>query len=100
VKHAITAAPKPVYPEQARRDRHVGKGLFGLIVDQSTGKVRIVHVLISTGHQILDDAARQALSGWRFTPGSVDKTTVPMIFTLSGNGEPGNVDIARIGWAD
>ncbi|PYJ69243.1 MAG: hypothetical protein DME76_09670 [Verrucomicrobia bacterium] len=61
------------------------KGLFGLIVDKPTGKVTSVRVLVSTGHRILDDATRQALLGWQFKSGFVDRTLVPVTFALSSH---------------
>jgi TonB family protein len=86
LQQAIIAAPKPVYPIDARRNRKVGKGLFGLIVDKPTGKVTAVRVVVSTGHGILDNAAREALMKWQFKPGIVNKTLVPITFSLTSSG--------------
>ena len=38
---------------------------------------------VSTGAQILDDAAVSAFRGWRFKPGTVSKVRLPITFTLA-----------------
>src|SRR2546421_8845725 len=46
--------PKPHYPLEARRKQITGRGVFQLYVDVSTGLVRSIQVLQSTGSGILD----------------------------------------------
>jgi TonB family protein len=41
-------------------------------------------MLKSTGHQILDDSALEALRKWRFRPGTVHKVRIPINFTMQG----------------
>ena len=78
----VLAAPHPVYPIQARRQRVSGRGWFQMIVDK-TGKVTKVHVVRSTGSEILDRAAVQALSKWRFKPGKgITRANLPIKFSL------------------
>ncbi|UPG95263.1 energy transducer TonB [Luteibacter aegosomatissinici] len=65
---AYVAAPAPKYPTQAIRGRMQGTVTLRVLVDES-GKPLDVVVESSSGHQVLDDAARkQVLSSWRFQP--------------------------------
>lgn len=89
IKSSILERSEPSYPKAARHDRKSGSGAFGLIVDKSTGKVQSVRTLISTGSELLDTAARDALARWRFKPDSVDKLVVPVDFRLSQGGPLG-----------
>ena len=78
----VLAGPHPVYPIQARRQRISGSGLYQMIVDK-TGKVTRVRVISSTGSEILDRAAVQALSKWRFKPGKgLERANLPITFSL------------------
>ena len=60
----------PAYPRGASR-----RGLTGTVVCLITvsveGEVREVEVETTSGHGILDRAARDAVSSWRFRPGTV-----------------------------
>jgi protein TonB len=55
------------------------------------GKPRIVKVLESSGHALLDDAAARAVARWRFQPGRRGKAPVqasidlPVVFRLKGD---------------
>lgn len=51
----------PDYPFEERYRRHVGRGVFRLMLDVNTGLVRRVDLLKSTGFRNLDDSAAQAL---------------------------------------
>jgi protein TonB len=65
---AYVAAPAPKYPTQAIRGRMQGTVTLRVLVDES-GKPLEVVVESSSGHQVLDDAARkQVLASWRFQP--------------------------------
>jgi TonB family protein len=79
----VVAVPKPVYPDEARRARLTGRGVFWLYLDKSTGGVTKIKVAKSTGHDILDQAAWTALVHWRF-PSGIDGMVVPVAFTMNG----------------
>ncbi|GIK97292.1 MAG: hypothetical protein BroJett029_15010 [Alphaproteobacteria bacterium] len=83
------ANPPPVYPRQARRLGQEGQVLLRVEVS-ADGRARAVHVSVSSGHPLLDTAARDAVARWRFHPaqqggvaveGTVD---VPVLFRLNG----------------
>lgn len=78
----------PAYPRQARRRGWEGKVVLRVAVSVA-GTVETVSVRESSGHRLLDDAAREAVSSWRFDPaklagvpiaGTVD---VPVTFRLT-----------------
>jgi len=71
---AIRAAeytPKPEYPLKARANHFTGSGVILVRVHVKTGRVVEALVARSTGHAILDNAAVQAFSQWRFKPGAL-----------------------------
>jgi periplasmic protein TonB len=82
--------PLPPYPRAARR-----RGLEGRLVLRVTvtaeGKPRIVKVLESSGHALLDDAAVRAVARWQFEPGRRGATPVqasidlPVVFRLKSD---------------
>lgn len=60
--------PPPVYPALARKRGWAG--LVTLVVEVGAdGTVTDVQVALGSGHAVLDDAARQAVLGWRFSGG-------------------------------
>ena len=79
----------PPYPEKARQGRKEGTVTLGLTVSKD-GSVSGVHVLKGVDKD-LDQAAIEAVSRWRFDPGTyqgnaVDVELVVMVnFRLSGN---------------
>lgn len=72
------ACPEPVYPARARRRRLEGSVLCRIEV-AADGEVVSVAVDRSSGHDILDRAAREALGAWRFEPGSRDGRPSAMV---------------------
>jgi hypothetical protein len=48
------------------------------------GTVNDVRVLSSTGSQVLDDAAKDALSKWTFRRWTIYKASIPVQFDASG----------------
>ena len=77
----------PAYPLAARRSGAEGRVVLRVWVSAG-GAVEAVTVAVSSGHELLDEAARRGVAGWRFVPGrlagvpvaaSVD---VPVVFRL------------------
>ncbi|MFT7678227.1 MAG: protein TonB [Planctomycetota bacterium] len=59
--------PPPVYPARASSRRQ--SGIVQLIIDvDADGLVKAVSIEVSSGHAILDHAARKAVLGWRYRP--------------------------------
>ena len=63
--------PMPVYRPEWAKQKLTGKGVVLITIDKETGKVTGARMLESTGNQLLDGAALQAYSQWRFKPGTV-----------------------------
>ncbi|MGJ7901760.1 energy transducer TonB [Lysobacter sp. 1R34A] len=86
----ILAAPAPAYPLQARRDRLSGVVEIEVLVGVD-GKALSVSIVHSSGHRVLDLAAREVvMKRWLFEPatrGGVPAqalTRVPIEFVLEG----------------
>jgi protein TonB len=60
-------APKPKYPETARRDGKEGRVLLRVLVNEE-GRTASVEVNRSSGVESLDQAALEAIKRWRFSP--------------------------------
>lgn len=84
--------PQPHYPDRARREGKEGRVLLRVLVDEE-GKTKAIEVNTSSGHDMLDRAATEAIKKWRFVParaGSKSIETwvkVPIEFQLS-NAKP------------
>ena len=76
----VISHPKPDYPPDARLHHLAGRGLFHITVSYETGEVTSVAVESSTGHEILDDAAAQALKRWKFRRHTIIGLKVPITF--------------------
>jgi len=63
--------PQPVYRPEWAKQGLSGKGVVLVTIDPKTGTVAGVRMLQSTGNSLLDGAALDAYSKWRFKPGSV-----------------------------
>ncbi len=80
--------PKPVYPASARNRHLEGKVLLRVRVSED-GVSEDVSVEQSSGHEILDESAVEAVQQWKFVPARRgDKhvactVTVPIVFKLS-----------------
>jgi len=79
-------APPPKYPKDAEGKHPEGKGTLVMEVDQQTGWVKSAKVEKSTGNKLLDDAAVQAFSHWRFKSGTVREVHCPVKFTMTSTG--------------
>lgn len=68
----VLQSPPPAYPAQALQQRQQGEVLLRVSIDAS-GKVSAVEIERSSGHRLLDQAARrQVLRYWRFAPARHD----------------------------
>ena len=72
--------PKPVYRSEWARQGLTGKGVVLVTIDKETGKVTGARMLTSTGNKLLDGAALEAYSQWRFQPGTVSQVQIPIEF--------------------
>lgn len=81
--------PRPAYPMLARRMGYHGKVVLNVEV-LAEGLVGQVMIYASSGHEVLDNSALQAIKNWRFTPArqagrAITKWfLVPINFTLQG----------------
>jgi len=75
--------PRPEYPEEARARGIEGSGVI-LVYVRADGSVASARVLQSSGHAILDRAAKAAFVQWRFVPGSVQNAKLPFTYTVHG----------------
>jgi periplasmic protein TonB len=76
-------APVPVYPLECRARGITGSGVVLATVDKKTGAVIGARMLKSTGNKLLDGSALEALSRWRFKPGTVSQVQIPINFTMA-----------------
>ena len=72
--------PKPVYRPEWAKQGLTGKGVVLVTIDKETGKVTGARMLQSTGNKLLDGAALEAYSQWRFQPGTVSQVKIPIEF--------------------
>ena len=96
--HVVPARPDgraqnkaPAYPLQAAR--RGSQGLVGLVIHvTASGAPAWVDVRVSSGDRMLDNAARDAVSAWRFQPARAGGEAVPfdfpynIVFALNGRG--------------
>jgi protein TonB len=81
--------PPPPYPPSARRRGLEGRVVLDLTIDAG-GRTVAVALVRSSGVGSLDDAAREAVAGWRFRPAHRDgqpvesRRQVPIRFQLNG----------------
>jgi protein TonB len=84
--------PQPQYPDSARREGKEGRVLLRVLVDEK-GRTKAIEVNQSSGHDLLDRAATEAIKKWRFVPARAGTkpvetwVKVPIEFQLS-NAEP------------
>jgi TonB family protein len=75
-------AVAPVYPRRERAAYNQGTGMFRLQLDLSTGHVRKVVIVKSTGFPLLDKCAVMALRQWRWKPGRWREIELPVRFVI------------------
>jgi TonB family protein len=77
-------APRPKYPSRAQIAGWTGQAVVLMEVDYRTGRVSSARLLKSTGHEILDESAMDALRRWQFRPRTWSPVRVPVTFTRQG----------------
>lgn len=75
----LVANPRPTYPRAAMERGLEGSVLCALHVDER-GAVSKVEIVATSGHTLLDRAAVEALSRWRFAPLARDGRPAPFRF--------------------
>jgi periplasmic protein TonB len=79
--------PRPAYPRIAKREHWEGTTLLRVLVEPS-GKASATKVAQSSGHDLLDEAATEAVLSWTFVPATqggksvAGYVMVPIIFRL------------------
>jgi protein TonB len=79
--------PRPTYPRLSRRRGEEGQVILRVHVLQN-GRTDIVEIAESSSHPRLDEAAREAVLGWRFVPARRGESPVdswlrvPIVFRL------------------
>lgn len=69
--------PPPAYPGLARKRGYEGTTILRVLVNE-TGLVDTVRVATSSGYELLDKAALQAIAGWSFAPATRNDRPVTM----------------------
>jgi protein TonB len=67
--------PRPQYPESARRQGREGRVLLRVLVDHQ-GRARQIEINRSSGSDVLDRAAAEAMKRWRFYPARDGDTAI------------------------
>jgi TonB family protein len=81
-------SPQPVYRSEWAKQGLTGKGVVLVTIDPKTGMVTGTRMLQSTGSKLLDGAALEAYSKWRFKPGSVPQVKMPIEFASRPRPQP------------
>ena len=74
----VAGNPAPRYPRAARRRGIEGRLVLQVLVD-ARGAARSVEVFATSGHGLLDEAARAAVRRWRFVPGRREGRAAPSV---------------------
>ena len=90
IKPQLVNIPSPKYPDLARKEGAQGIAKVKALVDVD-GSIMAVFIFQSSGHEILDQAALEAVKKAEFVPAQLnDKpvrvwVTIPLNFKLSGH---------------
>jgi TonB family protein len=76
------ASPAAAYPEEARKTKTTGSGIYELRVSKS-GVTSEVVIVKSSRSAILDNAAKNTFLKWRFKPGVFSRVRVPVSWTVN-----------------
>src|SRR6266478_4206080 len=72
--------PKPIYRPEWAKQGLTGKGIVLVTIDKQRGNVTGARMVQSTGNKLLDGAALEAYSQWRFQPGTGSQVKIPIEF--------------------
>ena len=75
---SILYAPKPAYPQTARKARWEGAVVVHVLID-ADGTVTAVSVREGSDHDVLDEAALNTLKKWRFSSATTDGVPVTSV---------------------
>ncbi len=73
-------AVKPRYSPEARHEHDTGGGLFELRFDYETGQLKAIDIVVTTGSQILDHDAVNALKEWKAKPHTIRVMRIGITF--------------------
>jgi TonB family protein len=76
------ASPAAAYPEDARKARTTGSGLYELRISKS-GVTTEVAIVKTSRSAVLDNAAKSTFLKWRFKPGVFSRVRVPVSWTVN-----------------
>jgi hypothetical protein len=78
-------APRPTKDPKANKDRARGAGIFEMIVDKPSGKVKEVFVRSSTKNVLLDADVINTFLQWRFKPNTQSFVKIVVAFTADSD---------------
>ena len=87
--------PRPIYRPEWAKQGLSGKGVVLVTIDPTTGKVSGARMQESTGNKLLDGAALEAYSQWRFQPGSVSQVKMPIEFAKGPSRPPSKPKLSK-----
>src|SRR4029077_19938657 len=78
-------APRPVKNATASKQHCHGMGIFEMVVDKPSGKVKEVFVRSSTNNVLLDADVINTFLQWRFKPNGESSITILVAFTADND---------------
>jgi TonB family protein len=81
VRNAL-ASPGVPFPEEARKAKMTGSGLYELRINKA-GTVTEVVVVKSSRNAVLDNAAKTTFRKWRFKPGAFTSVRIPVSWSVN-----------------
>ena len=70
----------PAYPELAKSEHLSGKVILSLTNDEEGN---VTDIEVTSGHALLDEAAKTAVSRWKYTPKLVNGAPVPVVTAVT-----------------
>jgi len=78
-------APRPTKDPKASKEHAQGAGIFEIIVDKPSGKVREIFVRSSTKNVLLDTDVINAFLQWRFKPNTESSVKIIVAFAADND---------------